>query len=71
MKNETGPSLCGHCSPPDKQDRSLKVKGQLTESSQLFDDSSQGAVGHTLQFTTHTVRESSATQVPGLDVPLH
>lgn len=43
----------------------------LTQTSQLFNDGSQGAVGNTLQFTGHSIRQRSTAQVPGLDVPLH
>lgn len=43
----------------------------LTETAQLFNDGSQGAVCHALQLTGHPIRQGSSAQVPGLYVPLH
>lgn len=48
-----------------------KSRVSLTQAAQLFDDGCQGAVGDTLQFTGHSIRQSSSTQVLGLDTPLH
>lgn len=43
----------------------------LTQTAQLAYDGSQGAVGHTLEFTGDALGQGSPAQVPGFDVPLH
>lgn len=55
----------------DRNIYSIVLKAALTESSELFDDSSQGAVGDTLQLTGDPIRQSAATQISGFNNPLH
>lgn len=49
----------------------MKSRVPLTQAAQLFDDGSQGAVGDTLQLTGHSIRQSSSTEMLGLNAPLH
>lgn len=56
--------------PWSSERREPEARG-LTQTAQLADDGSQGAVGHTLELTGDALGQGPPAQVPGLDVPLH